>query len=230
MARQVPEGVDEYLKLTKLCDHDNEKLREKAREIIKGAVTPKETALKIFYFVRDEILFGIDYPDTKASHTLKKGVGFCITKTNLQIALLRAVGIPARCHYVRLSKEALKDIAPRFMYEKMTFLTHPWCECYLSGKWIACEALFDETLFEGMLEKGLLTKEQMPTIDWNGETELILTKHHIIDDFGAFPSWDDVMMEAIRKGERGTMPPTNRLFGWFIFSRFRQRMKEMRKR
>ena len=78
MEWQSPEGMDEYLKSTKLCDCDNEKLKGQAKEIIKGAETPKEAALKVFYFTRNEILFGLDYPDVKASHTLKKGTGFCI--------------------------------------------------------------------------------------------------------------------------------------------------------
>lgn len=149
MAWQKPEGMDEYLKPTKLCDCDDVMLREKANEIINGAQTPKEAALKIFRFVRDQIRFGMDYADVKASHTLTKGIGYCFTKPNLQIALLRSVGIPGRCHYVHLPKELLKDMAPRFAYRRMpAVIGHPWCECYLSGKWIACEALVDKPFYE----------------------------------------------------------------------------------
>ena len=68
MAWQPPEGMDEYLKPTKLCDHDNDELQRKAERIIKGAEIPKEAALRIFCFVRDEIRFGMDYPDAKASN------------------------------------------------------------------------------------------------------------------------------------------------------------------
>ena len=53
MTWQSPEGMDEYLRSTKLCDCDNVKLMEKAKEIIKGAETSKEAALKVFYFTRD---------------------------------------------------------------------------------------------------------------------------------------------------------------------------------
>ncbi|GAH95260.1 unnamed protein product, partial [marine sediment metagenome] len=34
----------------------------------------------------------------KASVTLKIRNGFCVTKSNLQVALLRAINIPARYH------------------------------------------------------------------------------------------------------------------------------------
>jgi len=228
MAWQKPEGMDEYLMPTKLCDCDNVKLKEKAKEIIRGAETPKEAALKIFYFVREQIPFGMDYPDAKASHTLKKGIGFCFTKTNLQIALLRVVGIPARCYYVHLRKELLEYIAPRFMYDRMPFITHPWCECYLAEGWIACEGLMDEAWYKTGLRMGSFTKEQIPTIDWDGETNLILFKPWIVKDVGTFASLDAAMTEARKRGE--PMPPSNRLFGWFMFFLINRRVKEIRKR
>ena len=230
MAWQSPEGMDEYLRSTKLCDCDNVKVKEKAKEIIKGADTPKEAALKIFYFTRNEIYFGLDYPDAKASHTLKKGIGFCVTKTNLQIGLLRAVGVSARCHYVHLTKEVLKPFSPKFKYNKLPMaIVHPWCECYLSGKWVACEALLDEAFYEGTLREGLFTKEQIPTIDWDGETDLILFKSLIVKDVDTFPSWDDAMMEARKRGDWDSLPPSNRFYGWFVFFLANRRIKEIRK-
>jgi hypothetical protein len=52
MSWQSPEGMKDYLKSTKLCDCENEKLKGKAKEIIKGADTPKEAALKIFHYLK----------------------------------------------------------------------------------------------------------------------------------------------------------------------------------
>ena len=211
---QRPEGMDEYLKATKLCDCDKVNLKEKAKQIIDSAEIQKEAALKIFYFVRDVILFGGDHPDVKASHTLRKGKGLCITKTNLQMALLRAVGIPARCHYVHLPKEIVKSFTLRFIYNRLpAAIGHTWCECYISGEWIACEALFDKALYNGALRKGTLTKRDMPTIDWDGETDLVLTRELILKDVGVFPSWD----EALRMVDEEGLPITNRPLGWFAF-------------
>ena len=77
-----PEGMDKYLKPTVMCDCDNPEIVDKAKEIIKDAETPKEAALKIFYFMRDEIPYGVDmlYP-VKASETLKIKYGVCATKS-----------------------------------------------------------------------------------------------------------------------------------------------------
>ena len=94
MVWQAPEGMDEYLKPTELCDSDSEEIKKKAGDIIKDAKTPKEAAMKIFLFVRDEIAYGMDIVDARASRTLKKGMGACLQKPTLQIALLRAVGNP----------------------------------------------------------------------------------------------------------------------------------------
>ena len=103
-------GMDEYLRPTELCDCDDPSIRRRAQEIIKDIGTPKEAALLIFYHVRDKVLFALDNFDVRASDTLRKGSGFCITKTNLQVALLRVVGIPPRYHQAVLSKNCLKGI------------------------------------------------------------------------------------------------------------------------
>jgi len=264
MTWQSGEGMKEYLKPTKMCDSDNVQLREKAKDIIKGAETPKEAALRIFYYTRDQIRFGLDYPDKKASQTLKKRMGFCITKCNLQIALLRTIDIPARCHYVHLTKESLKALTPfcitkcnlqiallrtidiparchyvhltkeslkaltpRFMYNKLPeAIVHIWCECYLSGNWLACEALLDEEYYKGLLKMGAFTSEQVPTIDWDGETNLILVKHRVVKDIDTFSSWDDAMSEGLKRGDE--MPMTNRVLGWLFFSIVNRRVQTIR--
>ena len=197
-----PEGMDEYLMPTKICDCDNEEVKRKAQELVKDASTPKEAAMKIFYFVRDEVAFGLDFTDvktSKASHTLRTRTGFCGLKTNLQIALLRAVGIPARYHRVNIRKELLQGILSDFTYKHFPeVLYHPHCECYLSGKWVACEAFFDKGLFKGMVEKRFPAASQIHTIDWDGENDLIVTTPWVIKDLGTFASLDDLWTETTR--------------------------------
>ena len=227
MTWQSAEGMNEYLGPTNLCDCDHAGLHQRAREIVEGAESDKEKSLKIFYFVRDEIPYGMDYPSAKASRTLRKGIGYCYNKTNLQIALLRSVDIPARCHYVLQSIELLQPIIPRLIYERMPKVAgHPWCECYLSGEWIACETVLDEALYQANLRKGLITKEQIPTIDWDGQTDLVPVKPWIAEDVGIFPSLDDMLREVGKRGE--TAPPSNKLFAWLIFFLTNLRINKVR--
>ena len=149
--------------------------------------------------MRDKIPFGMDFFYTKASETLKKGYGFCITKTNLQIALMRAVGIPARYHQVVLHKDVLKGILPDSIHKRIDerIWYHPWCECYLSGKWVACDSYLDNALYEAACRKGILSKDKMPTIDWDGEGDLKIASSWMIEDVGTYASYEEICKKAM---------------------------------
>ena len=88
----------------------------------------------------------------------------------------------------------LKPFIPRFIHTRLSSpVGHFWCECHLDGRWIACETLFDEPLYLGMLDAGLITREQIPTIDWDGESDLILFQSWIVSDEGTYPAFDDIL-------------------------------------
>lgn len=192
---------DDYLKATDLGDSDNPILQDKARAIAQGADTLRQVAERIFSFVRDQILFGFNDPESRASDTLNRGVGFCVTKTNLQVALLRAAGIPARYHQAVLTGELLRKILPTFAYRLVpdTISFHPWCECYLSENWIACDSLFDKALYEGLLRKGFIDLEEIPTIDWDGIHDLNTVKAWMLEDVGTSACLDDAFRKARRE-------------------------------
>lgn len=200
MERQPAEQPSKYLKPTSLCDSDSEEIKKKAKELTKRTKTPKGAALKIFYFIRDEIPYSFDCTDVKASQTLITGLGLSFQKTNLQIALLRAAGLPARYHRVSCKKQLLRGIFPSILYLFLPEVNpHFWCECHLSGKWVSCEATLDKTLFEGMTQRGFVATSQIPAIDWDGVNDLIVVKPWIVEDFGAATSLDDVYLEIAKK-------------------------------
>jgi hypothetical protein len=187
------EGMEEYLSATELCDCDNIEVKNRARELTKDAATPKEAAMNIFNFVRDQILFGFNRYDAKASETLKGEIGFCITKSTLQVALLRAAGIPARYHQVVLSNESLKGLVPDSIYKKKVpkkIGYHSCCECYLAGRWVVCEALFDKALYTAACKKGIMSEEKIPNIDWDGDKDLLVVAPFMLEDKGIFHSLD----------------------------------------
>jgi hypothetical protein len=205
MKTESPQPV--HLRATKLCNLDHPAIRDKAKALRQGAKTPRDTALRTFYFVRDAIPFDatLDIWE-KASATLGKRVSDYCNKVNLQVALLRAAGIPARCHLVRVRKKVLRPFIPRFIYDRLPSpVGHFWCECHLDGRWIACETLFDEHLYLGMLGANLVTREQIPTIDWDGESDLILLQPWIVSDEGTYPALDDILASPMMS-EAG-MPP-----------------------
>jgi hypothetical protein len=218
--------MEEYLRSTRLCNHDDPEIQKTARRITERLKIDEERALSIFHFVRDDVLFSLSYSDKKASSTLKDRKGDCASKTNLQMALLRASGIPARCHFVLCRREAIKGLVPGFIYNRMPEeASHFWCECHLSGKWIACEALLDKTLYESSIRSGLIDMNIIPTIEWNGKDDLILLKHWIVNDMGIFSSYS---RELYPKGE---LPPKSLevLLSWMIFPLCLKKTNEVRK-
>ncbi len=120
--------MDAYLQATPFCDWKTPKIKELAKEICLGADTEKERALRIFSFVRDEIRYGINDIKTSATRTLRLRTGECGTKTNLQIALLRVVEIPARFHVTRCQSEVLRGIIPDWLTNRMpSVVSLFWC-------------------------------------------------------------------------------------------------------
>jgi hypothetical protein len=197
--------LDKYLAPSPLCDCDNVGLKRTAMDIVKNVGDPMEAALQVFKYVRDEITFNATLDIyLKASKALeRKNIDYC-NKINVHVALLRAVGIPARYHTVRVKKEILKHFVPGFLYSHLPSpVGHFWCECHVSGRWTACEALFDKPFYEGMLKSGWATKEQIPTIDWNSKNDLVLMEHWIVEDGSTYSHYEEIVSLAREEG----MPP-----------------------
>jgi transglutaminase-like putative cysteine protease len=198
--------VSQYLIATPMCNYEHPFVQETAQRVIADGQTEQEKAISIFNFVRDTIRFGMAFSGSKASQILKLGYGDCGTKTNVQVALLRSAGIPARLHWVMVQKQVLQGLIAEFVLRSMPpAASHFWTECYLASHWIACETLLDKPLYEGMLKQGLITKNQIPTIDWDGENDLVLLKPWITSDRGCVVSADDAIREVRNNGEG--LPP-----------------------
>ena len=199
-------SMESYLAETALCDWHNQQIQAKTAEVTASAESSKAKALAIFYFVRDNIQFSLAFSRSKASQIWQKGYGECGTKTNLQVAMLRAAGIPARYRWVEAKSAALNHLVADFVYKNMPpTASHFWCECFIDDKWLSCEALLDKPLYEGMLKAKILTKDEIPTIDWDGESELVLLRPWIVKERGTLPSYDDAL-ERLQASEEG-MPP-----------------------
>lgn len=202
----LEEAPDAYLVATDLCDSSDPWLRDSADGIVAGATTPEAKALRIFDYVRDHVRFGLAFSRSTASQTLRRGYGECGNKTNAQVALLRAVGIPARFHWVEARAEVLHHLIAGFVYRGMpAAASHFWCECYLDGRWVSCECLLDRPLYDGMLAEQLITREQIPSIDWDGRRDLVLLGPWIRADLGHLTSYDDAI-RALQGRDEG-MPP-----------------------
>jgi transglutaminase-like putative cysteine protease len=139
--------MEEYLKPTSIVNSDNPTIRDKAQEITKGQREVIEKARSLFYFVRDNIKYNPYLPrhlpeHFRASNTLARGEGFCIQKAALLIALSRAVGIPARFHFVILRNYLLPEKMAELLVSNV-IPDHSFVEFYLDGKWVGATPAFD---------------------------------------------------------------------------------------
>lgn len=139
--------MEEYLKPTSIVDSDHPLVKDKAQEITKGQKEVIEKARSLFYFVRDHIRYNPYLPrylpeHFRASNTLARGEGFCIQKASLLVALSRAVGIPARFHFVILRNHVLPEKIAELLVSNV-IPDHGFVEFYLDGRWVGATPAFD---------------------------------------------------------------------------------------
>lgn len=159
-----PPRIDEkYLVKTTYCDPENDEIRSKTAEIISDAKNPKETAIAIYKFIRDDIRWGIELPKP-AEEVLRSKRGICLNQANLHIAMLRSAKIPARYHLMEFKKDMLRiGITDKEFYDSLPEkLPGHWIpEVYLDDKWIGCDATLDKNILPTRL-----------FLEWNGEKDL----------------------------------------------------------
>lgn len=177
---EIPDnkGIKDFLRPSELCDSDNLLVKSTAEEITKNARIPKEAAIEIFYFVRDKIQLAFVDPTKTASDTLRLAKGSCLTKATLQVALLRAIGIPARFRVMEFKgndPDEWEGILPSFAVSRMpNQFPHYLAEVYINGEWIMADATFDKSLIADIE-------------DWNGEDDVCsIQDKAILADIGAF--------------------------------------------
>jgi len=241
MAWHPPKGMEEYLKRTELVDSNSEIVIETTKRVIKDAKTPREAAIKIFYFVRDEIKFGFVYPPSiKASCVIKTRIGQCTAKTILTVAMLRAANIPARFHFADVSTESVKGLASGLTYKVMPkAIGHAYPEVHLDNKWIKVEPLIDKELYDLVMKKKISLGAPdlpKPSIEWDGYHDALVTDSLLTGDFGVHALPEAELRKAIRRfsfeeATRRFIFPLRHLLwtlsgGWWLSNR---NLKKLRK-
>jgi len=130
--------MKKYLKPTYLCESDYPEIIKLAKKIAKNK--KNEDAVKaLCLWVRDNVSWDVLKIEGAKSILKRKPLkAVCVDKTNLFIALCRAVGIPSR--YILLDcdlKPKRKDMPPR--------TRHASAEVFLNNKWIIADPDFGKT-------------------------------------------------------------------------------------
>jgi transglutaminase-like putative cysteine protease len=141
---------EQYLAPGEFIDSGDADVRAFAQKVTAGTAVDLSRAVKLYYAVRDEILYDPYYAGEersyfRASDCLRAKRGFCIPKAALLAAAARSVGIPARVGYgdVRnhLSTKKLLELTGGNL-----FIWHGYTEIFLEDRWVKATPAFNLSL------------------------------------------------------------------------------------
>lgn len=202
-ASTLPE--ESLLKRSDILDFDSPSIQVLIQARGWNTLSSFEKVKQIYNFVRDEIQFGYNRNDAiSASEVLKDGYGQCNTKSNLFMALLRAVGVPNRLHGFTIDKALQKGAITGIWYAlSPQNILHSWVEVYVDDTWYNLEGLILDTPYLKALQTqfsdcktrfcgyGAYTDNlQQPQIEWN-KNHTYIQKEGINQDFGLFSTPDE---------------------------------------
>ncbi|MDI9619459.1 MAG: transglutaminase-like domain-containing protein [Candidatus Nezhaarchaeota archaeon] len=180
--------LDEFLKPTSYARSHLPQIIEFARRLAKP-LNPLETIKSIYFFVRDSIKWTIEGVKPEID-VLESRKGVCFNKASLQIALLRASGIPARYRLEEVRSTALKPYLPSHIYELFPErVIHVLAEVYFEGRWLGCDATIDYMLSNPLSKR-----------DWEGGLDLsCIPSAYKLRTVGSYPDLPvSLVLEPIR--------------------------------
>lgn len=197
--------ANEYLIETSMLDFNHPHIQSLIEQRQWRQLKPFDAIGEIYRFVRDEMKFGYNADDRlPASQVLNDGYGQCNTKGTLLMALLRAVGIPARFHGFTILNALQRGAIPNYLFffapER---IIHSWVEVYYQERWVNLEGYIIDKMYLEQVQNhfvascstfsgfGIATKcLAKPNIDWRGQDTYIQSEG-IADDFGVYSQPDD---------------------------------------
>lgn len=141
-----------YLAATPTLDFQHPRLRQFVENYTTPAMSQREAAVALYYAVRDSFRYDpykldLSVDGMKASATLEKGYGWCVSKAVLLAACCRFLGIPARLGF----GDVRNHLSTRRLRESMNtdvFFWHGYTEIFLEGCWVKATPAFNIELCE----------------------------------------------------------------------------------
>jgi transglutaminase-like putative cysteine protease len=159
---------EDCLKPGRFVDSDHPAVADFAARAAGGEGNPVAAAVKLYYAVRDGVLYDpyvpSDDPDTyRASTVLAKGRGYCVGKASLLAAAARTQGIPSRVAFAdvrnHLATPRLLDLIGTDV-----FIYHGITELWLDGRWVKATPTFNLSLCE---------KFRIRPLDFDGRADAV---------------------------------------------------------
>lgn len=230
--------MNELLRATPILDYTDEALSRLVADHGWLKLNEHDRVGAVYDFVR-ELPFGYNTADDiPASRVLADGFGQCNTKTTLLMALLRAVGIPARFHGATIHKRLQKGVVSGIAYRLAPArILHSWAEVRVDDSWVGLEGVIcDSGYLNGVrtiartdgafLGYGVGTETLgAPPVEWRGSNTAI-QQTGVNADFGTFPDPDSFYMKygANLSGLRGV------IYRWVVRPAMNSRVRAIRSR
>jgi hypothetical protein len=192
---------EKYLQASDFFDYNKSRVKNKALEITKNRELKLDKIKALFYWVRDEIKYNMmSYvpeikANFKASVTLRRGYGFCVSKAILLSTFARAVKIPARIHLADIINHKISQKVIDFMGTSVMYY-HGYSEIFLDDRWLKLAPVFDKDTAQ---KAGFL-----PLVDFDENNNAMFSKYdnegHLfveyVKDHGAY---DFLPLEEIKE-------------------------------
>jgi transglutaminase-like putative cysteine protease len=207
------EDMDRYLKATDIINSDHPDIRAFAQAKRSDSKDPVETAVRLYYAVRDQIWYDPYYPfylpeHYRASNVLKGGRGFCIPKVSLLCAAGRASGIPSRAGFATVRNHLATRQLLDFLGSDL-FVFHGFTEFFLEGKWVKATPAFN---------RELCMRHGVEPLEFNGQEDSIFQPYNaerrkFMEYVGFHGSYMDIPVQEIVSAFKETYGP-DRVQGW----------------
>jgi len=147
-----PDDLAALLAPTYFLDCDHPDVAAYAERAAGDATGDVERAVRLFYAVRDGILydpysFSPDRDTYRASNVAGCSRNFCVPKAILLAATARSLGIPARLGFADV-KNHLSSDKLRAQMRTDLFVFHGFAELLLEGRWLKATPAFNLALCE----------------------------------------------------------------------------------
>lgn len=196
----------DYLQRTGILDFDTPAITHLIDSRGWRQLPPEQAARAVYEFCRDEILFGYNAgaDSLPASAILKEGLGHCNTKSNLLMALLRALGIPCRLRAFTIDKRLQKGAMTAFVYFMAPQeILHTWVEVQLQGQWVVLEGVILDAQYLRAVQNRFSNCQHAflgyavatpslaePAVQWTGR-DTYIQREGIARELGLYASPDD---------------------------------------
>lgn len=181
------------LEETLYCDFSHPAIAALAEKLAAGETEPRKITAAIFQYVRDNVRFGCDLVQVKASATLAKGYGACWNKALLLVALLRSNRIPARLAYNQVKRDFMRPPLGEACDTLHETEKHCFALVWLDDKWTAVDA----TLDAGVYQKFFTPQQVAWGIDWNGQEDMRLYTENIVGPVEFFADIDAAIQQDV---------------------------------